>query len=388
MKPFEGVRVLDLSAGIAGPHAGMLLAMNGAEVVKVEPPEGDWGRRLGTHRDDHSAYSIYYNQGKKSLSLDLKTSQAKTVLRKLIADSDVFIESFRPGVIKRLGFSFEDVIAINPKVIYLSVSGFGQTGELSAFPGTDSAIQAYTGLMYLNRGRTGIPKRFPYTLIDVVAGIYAYSMMASAFISMLRSANGAYIDCSLAHVSLALQGGAILKHQMDMMSLPQEPVPVGAFKTSDGYISISVSRDDQFDRLCACLEREDLRTSSLYITNESRNSNKSVLLEELQREFLKENNEAWHRKLSQVDIVHGVVNDYDALLASRELRDLNVMTETYIPALSEAFSFPTTPTPRWPDSVSKNAPRIGEHSTEVLDSFGFKEEEIQHLLKLQIVRQQ
>jgi crotonobetainyl-CoA:carnitine CoA-transferase CaiB-like acyl-CoA transferase len=159
---------VDLSQGIAGPYCAMLLAQHGAEVIKVEGiGEGDWARTLGTRYGSHSAYSIIGNLGKKSIAVDLKSAAGKQVVWRLLKGADIFLEGFRPGVIRRLGFDYEAVAAREPRLLYLSISGFGQTGPLSERPAMDPVLQAYTGLMNENRGEDGIPHRVPVIVVDM-----------------------------------------------------------------------------------------------------------------------------------------------------------------------------------------------------------------------------
>ena len=158
-KPYAGLRVVDLSQGIAGPYCAMLLAQYGADVIKVEPPEGDWARVLGPRYGSHTAFSVIGNLGKRGIVLDLKQEGDKETLRRLLRTADVFMEGFRPGVAARLGFDFETVKALAPGIIYVSVSGFGQTGPLSAKPAMDPVLQAFTGFTHENKGHDGIPHR-------------------------------------------------------------------------------------------------------------------------------------------------------------------------------------------------------------------------------------
>jgi len=169
--PFAGLKVVDLSQGIAGPYAGMLLAQYGADVIKVEPPEGDWARALGRRYGDLSAFVIAANLGKRAIVLDLKAEEGRATLRRLVASADVFLESFRPGVAARLGFGYPDVAALSPRVIYLSVSGFGQTGPDAERPGVDTVFQAFTGLMSMNRGIDGIPHRVGVIVMDMATAL-------------------------------------------------------------------------------------------------------------------------------------------------------------------------------------------------------------------------
>src|ERR1700749_2765883 len=156
---FDGITVLDFTQGIAEPHASMLLALHGADVIKIEPLEGDWGRALGDIRGDHCAHSIAFNRGKRSIALDLKSADGRVVVQKLAAKADVVMESFRPGVIQRLGFGYEEIKKVNPKVVYCSVSGFGQTGPYSKRPTVDGLIQAFSGMMVMNKLPDGTPWR-------------------------------------------------------------------------------------------------------------------------------------------------------------------------------------------------------------------------------------
>src|SRR5690349_22116720 len=147
---YEGITVLDFTQGVAGPHASMLLALHGADVIKIEPPEGDWGRALGELKAGHCPHSVAYNRGKRSIALDLKSADGIAVVKKIAAKADVVMESFRPGVIQRLGFGYEDMKKINPKIVYCSISGFGQTGPYAKRPTVDTLIQAFTSMMGLN----------------------------------------------------------------------------------------------------------------------------------------------------------------------------------------------------------------------------------------------
>ena len=164
--PFAGLRVLDVSQGIAAPYAAMLLAQYGADVVKVEPPGGDWSRMLGARHGDHTAFSLSANLGKRSIALDLASDEGRRVVRRLAARADVFVESFRPGGAARLGVGYEDVAALSPRIVYLSVSGFGQTGPERDRPAVDTVVQAFTGLMAVNKGAAGSPHRVGTIVMD------------------------------------------------------------------------------------------------------------------------------------------------------------------------------------------------------------------------------
>ena len=196
-KPLEGINVFDATQGVAGPHATMLLAQHGANVIKVEPLDGDWGRTLGKVYGDLCAHAVTFNRGKRSIALDLKSTDGIKVAQKLAADADIVVESFRPGVMARFGLDYMSIKAKRNDVIYLSVPGFGQEGPNKDLPVTDSVIQAFSGFMSINRDNEGTPQRLGMIAIDVMTGLYAYQAISSAIIARIRYGEGAYIDCSL-----------------------------------------------------------------------------------------------------------------------------------------------------------------------------------------------
>ena len=172
-RAFDGIKVLDFTQGIAGPHSTMLLAQHGADVIKIDPLDGDWGRSMGTLYGDHCAHSIAFNRGKRSIALDMKQPEAREITKKIAAECDVIVEAFRPGIMAKFSLSYDDVKKINPHVIYLSVTGFGQKGPNNGLPVTDAIIQAFSGFMTINRDSQGLPNRVNMIPIDVTTGLYA-----------------------------------------------------------------------------------------------------------------------------------------------------------------------------------------------------------------------
>ena len=230
---YDGITVLDFTQGVAGPHATMLLALHGADVIKIEPPEGDWGRALGELKGDHCAHSVAFNRGKRSIALDLKSADGKAVVNKLMAKANVVIESFRPGVISRLGFGYEDARKINPKVVYCSVSGFGQTGPYSKRPTVDGLIQAFSGMMVMNRLPDGTPWRQGMIAVDVTTGLYTFQALAPALMRQLRYGEGCYIDSSLMKSAAAYQGAKLMEWVFSNGAPPPLYMPAGSYKTAE-----------------------------------------------------------------------------------------------------------------------------------------------------------
>ena len=216
-KPFAGLKVVDLSQGVAGPYAASMLAQYGADVLKVEPtgPDGDWSRGLGTRYGDQTAYSIAANLGKRSIALDLKQDDGRAVLWRLVRGADVFIQGFRPGVIDRLGFGDRHVAEREQRIIYLSVSGFGQTGPLAERPAMDPVLQAYTGLALENKGGDGLPHRIPIIAIDMSTALYGYAAVATALFARQTEARGRHIEASLLQAAAGLQGVRMMSSYLD-----------------------------------------------------------------------------------------------------------------------------------------------------------------------------
>ena len=204
---YAGLRVLDLGQGVAAPYCAMLLAMQGAEVVKLEPLAGDWSRGLGTQYGDHTAMSVHYNRGKRSLALDLKAPAAREIAVRLAARADIVIEGFRPGVAAKLGLGYDELRARNPRLLYVSISGFGQEGPYAALPCTDSVAQAFSGLMSVNLGNDGTPHRVGAIIIDTMTGLYAAQALAVALYTRERRGEGQQIEVSLAQCAAAMQIG-------------------------------------------------------------------------------------------------------------------------------------------------------------------------------------
>ena len=277
--PFAGLKVIDLSQGIAGPYCAMLLAQHGAEVIKVEGiGEGDWARTLGTRYGSHTAFSIIGNLGKKSIAVDLKSAAGKDLVWRLLKGADVFLEGFRPGVIKRLGFDYDSVAAREPRLLYLSISGFGQTGPLSERPAMDPVLQAYTGLMNENRGEDGIPHRVPVIVVDMSTALYAFQALSAALYARRDEARGRYLDVSLMQAATALQSIRLMASHLDGGTIRAS----GVFQTADGFMTIAVVTDRDWRSLCEAMERPELAGDPRFATLAARTANVAAFYAVLQ----------------------------------------------------------------------------------------------------------
>src|SRR5215813_5478899 len=253
--PFAGLKVVDLSQGIAGPYCAMLLAQHGADVIKVEGiGDGDWARTLGARYGNHSAFSVIGNLGKRSIAVDLKAEAGKQVVWRLLKGADIFLEGFRPGVIKRLGFDYESVASREPRLLYLSISGFGQTGPLAGRPAMDPVLQAYTGLMIENRGEDGIPHRVPVIVVDMSTALYAFQALSAALYARRDERRGRYLEVSLMQAATALQSIRLMSSYLEGGVIKAGGAPGGVFKIADGWMSLIAFNDRDFRALCAAMD--------------------------------------------------------------------------------------------------------------------------------------
>jgi crotonobetainyl-CoA:carnitine CoA-transferase CaiB-like acyl-CoA transferase len=379
--PFAGIRVVDLTQGLAGPEAGMLLGQYGAEVVKVEPLGGDWSRNQGQKFGDFTDKTISNNRGKKSIALDLKTGGGKDVLRRLTEKADVFLEAFRPGVITRLGFGYDEVATYNPGIIYLSVSGFGQVGPLSKRPATDAVLQAFSGLMQVNKGSVdGLPHRVGVWLIDMICGLYAFQAVSTALYARRQEEKGRYIDCSLMQSAAAIQAIRIIEYSVAGGEGVASQSFVGTFRTRDGWINLSVMDDDAWTRLCRALERTELITDPRFAVRVDRYANDAAAKEEIQSSLAARDFNAWSARLTEAGVLHERVNDYLDFLAHPHTASSNAVQWTNHP---EIGSIPIVNVPGVEPTADgdarSRAPRLGEHTDEILVELGFSPDDIDRL---------
>src|SRR6185437_7492833 len=246
---YTGLKVLDFGQGIAAPYCAMLLAMHGAEVTKIEPLSGDWSRGLGTAYGDQTAMSAHYNRGKRSLALDLKAAAGRDIALRLAGEADVLIENNRPGAMARLGLGYEGLRAANSRLLYASISGFGQEGPYATLPCTDSVAQAYSGLVALNTGNDLMPHRVGAIIIDTLTGLYAAQALGVALYARERRGVGARVAVSLAECGAAFLGQRLAEHVLENGAPRVLNVPTGAYRTADGgWVMIALIREADFGR--------------------------------------------------------------------------------------------------------------------------------------------
>lgn len=385
--PFEGLKVLDASQGVAGPHCGMLLAQHGADVVKLEPRDGDWGRGIGRRHGQFSAYGVSVNRGKRSIALDLKNPDGLAVAKRLAAGADVVIESFRPGVMARFGLDYDSVAATNPNVIYASVSGYGQRGPYAKRPVTDSIMQAFSGLMTINRDKDGNPQRVGMIAIDVFTGLYAFQAVSPALYRRAMKGRGTRIEISLMQAAAAFQAGKMVEYELEGSEPDVLGAPLGTFKCADGFINMNARRDPHFNALCDLIGRPDLTSDPRFATSEARIRNEAELMPIVRAALETRTRDDWLAALEKADILAAKVMAYGDLF-----EDPHIL-ETEAVRWIEQHGLGRIPVPNVPGapvvehgSELAQSPLIGEHTEAVLAEIGIATDDVTRLVSTGAVR--
>ena len=386
-KPFAGLSVLDLSQGFAGPYCAELLAQYGADVTKVEPPEGDWSRSLGKVYGDQSSISMAANRGKKSIVLDLKNEDGLAVAKDLAGRCDVFIEGFRPGVCARFGLAYDDVREVNPGVIFLSVSGFGQTGPYAGRPATDTVLQSFSGLMSINRGQDGIPHRVGHYIVDCVTALYAFQALSSALYAKRNQSEGRFIDCNLMQAAAALQTSCIADYHLEGGIPATHNAPAGSYVTQKGYIAITLVKEAQFLQLCQALGSPALASDPRYGTFAGRAAHMDTLGPAIQDILMRHTAAEWTKKLSEAGVLCQPVAEHGDWVD-----DIHVVATGAVQMMSQpgmgVIPIPQIPgtEPIDPDDPRQQAPGLGHHSREILECLGYVGDRIDALMSGGAVR--
>jgi len=368
---YAGLRVVDMAQGVAGPHCGMLFALHGADVVKIEPPDGDWGRGIGRRHGDFSAYGVAFNRGKRSLGLDLRRPEGRDVVARLVARADVVLENNRPGVLARYGLDYASVRRDNPNVVYVSVTGFGQEGPNRDLPATDSVLQAYSGLMSANRSEAGMPQRISVLVIDVVTGLYAHQAAATALYRRATRGGGRHVTVSLMDAIGAVQAGKMVEHHLEGADGQPGGVPVATFETADGHMTINARRDPHFVALCGLLGVPELAADPRYATPAARLTNAAELMTLLRERIRAWRMDALAAALTKGDVLHSPVNDYPRYFDDAHVLATGAITWIDHPQIGRIplHRIPGLPAPA-PGSAAARSPRVGEHTHEVLAELG------------------
>ena len=385
-KPYEGIKVIDFSQGVAGPYCGMLLAQYGAEVIKIEPKDGDWARNLGQEYGQHSAFSVTANLGKKSIVFDLKNKKSQPILDQLIKECDVFIEGFRPGVIDRLGYGYERLKNFNPKLIYLSISGFGQKGPMSKKPAMDPVLQAFTGFMSENKGPDDIPHRTPVIIFDMTTALYATQLVGSALFARIKKDVGKKIEVSLMEAAAAMQSIRLMSGYMEG-PYTHASSPSGTFQTKDGWIQIIVVKNHEFTKFCNAVGWESFLVDKRFSTNSVRRKHEAILSREVQKLFITNTTEYWKNLLNKFEVQNEKVQNYKQFIESGQTKALSLISWLDQPTTNQMWPVPNLPgMPRLErGSKLSIAPSLGQDTKEIMKSLGYNADVIKNLINEEVI---
>jgi formyl-CoA transferase len=392
-RPLKKFRILDLTNVLSGPFCCHLLAHLGADIVKVEVPgSGDLARQLGADPDlskkKMGVSFLAQNAGKKSLTLNLKSVEGKSIFKKLVETADVLVENFRPGVMDRLGLGFEVLKQINCSLIYCAISGFGSTGDLRDKPAYDQIIQGMSGVMSITGDCDSAPLRVGYPVADSIGGLSA----ALAVTSLLAGRNGelkeaAFVDVSMLAATMSTMGWVVSNY----LIAGKEPQPMGndnftaspsgTFRTGEGLINIAANKQEQFEALCRVVGLEQLIEDERFYDRLARLENREVLKQLLEKALSGRSAREWEKDFSAASIPAGLVLTVPEALNNRQW-DSNEMIGRFsdLPDIGDIAIFrPGFRVDGRPLEVADPPPKLGEHTEQILGELGFSHDDIQNL---------
>ena len=380
--PFAGTKVIDLSQGIAAPYAGMLLAQHGADVIKVELLDGgDWVRVSAPKPGGNTALSVMGNLGKQSIGVDLKSPVGCAVLWRLLEGADVFMEGFRPGVIRRLGFDYPTVSARFPGILYLSMSGFGQTGPYAERPAMDPVLQAFTGFMAENRDLNGRPMNIASIPVDMITALYAFQALSAALYARRDETRGRYIEASLLQGAAWLNTYAMLQRVIYDGDPPGARAHRGVYPTADGWILVIVSGRRGWGDFCRALEHPELGDDARFTSVVGRVANSATLAPILSEILSARTNAHWQARFSEYGVMHSVTNESLEMLGDPHVEATGLFSHLEQPGLAMTLPIPAIPGAPALQSGSRRAtaPLAGADTEVVLRAHGYGALEIADL---------
>ena len=370
----EGLLVLDLTSHLSGPYCAMLLADHGADVIKIEQPDkGDNARSMPPFVNGESAPFMIWNRNKRSVAMDLKAAEDRELFLTLVDQADIVVENFRPGVLDRLGLGWDVLHARNPRLIMGSISGFGQTGPYSSRGGFDLMTQAMSGLMSVCGPADGPPHRLPIAISDVGAGMFLAFGILAALEARHRTGRGQYVETSLLEAATSF----CVYEAAHYFATGERPPRIGqahrgsspyqVFATADGYITVGASQQKFFEALCDLLELADVKADARFARNADRVEHNDALVEVLQTKLRLRPSVHWLGELERLGIPAGPVLHFDEVFTDPQIIAREMVAETVHPVtgpfrtLGVPVKFSETP-----GSVRRPAPRLGEHTQEVV----------------------
>lgn len=378
-QPLENIKVVDLTRTLAGPFCTQNLADMGADVVKIEEPnDGDETRKWPPIWNGESTQFLSFNRNKRSLSVNLKSDEGLAIVKKLAAGADIMIESFRAGTLARFGLGYDDIRAVNPDIIYCTISGYGRTGPMASKPGYDLIIQAYSGLMHLTGEPDGAPQRVGFSLVDLFTGMLAFGSIVTALYHRDQTGEGQLIDAAL----LDGQVAAMSYHATGYIGTGVEPhrlgsghpslVPYQSFPASDGYFILGVANPNLWERFCHAIGHPELKDDPKFATNPDRVAHRAEMIDLLNGIFATNTVAHWVKVIDDAGVPVGPINKTSDVVADEQVR----ARDMFLP-----IDHPNVPDLRVPNSpiklqgtparLRRPPPLLGQHNDEVLAELGY-----------------
>lgn len=372
--PLTGIRVIDLTRVVAGPYCTMMLGDMGAEVLKIEEPgHGDDSRGWGPYVNGQGSFYLELNRSKKSVAIDLKTPEGAAALRRLVATADILIENFRPGSLAKLGFGYDDVAAINPRIIYCSITGYGQTGPQAHLPGYDAVIQGEAGIMDVTGSPDGPPTRVGVAITDYLAGLYASQGILLALHERHTSGRGQHVDIALFDAMLSVLR---LPHSM-FVATGETPTRVGndhlsiapyePLRVKDGLVIVAVANPRLWVRFCDAVGRNDLRDDPRFRTNGDRVTHRAELKDELERGFAAMTADELCTRLEASQVPYGRVRNTREAVEHPQVEPRHMLLHQSHPTIGAVRTLgPVVKLSRTPADPRLPPPTLGEHTDEII----------------------
>ena len=372
--PLAGIRVLDLTRVLAGPFCSMILGDMGAEIIKVEEPgKGDDTRGWPPFSGGEATYFLSVNRNKKSLTLNMKAPDGQAILRRLVAKADVVLENFRPGTMERLGFGYDALRKLNPRLIYCAISGFGESGPEASRPGYDLIVQGESGVMDLTGFADGPPVKVGNSVADLVSGMAAAHGVTLALLSRARTGKGQKVEIGMLDVMASLLtyqaglywngGGRPARRGNQHPSI----VPYEVFQAQDAYMTLGVANNSLFDRMCRAIGREELAKDPRFDSEASRVTNREVLVPLLNSIFSARPASDWLKRLDEAGVPAGRIKTVAEVCDSEHLRARGMFVSLNHPKAG-AVTAMGVPIRLWdtPGAAQAPAPLLGQHTDEIL----------------------
>ncbi|MGB8812071.1 MAG: CaiB/BaiF CoA-transferase family protein [Paracoccaceae bacterium] len=371
--PLAGIRVIELARILAGPWAGQTLADLGADVIKVEAPEGDDTRRWGPpfvdrEGDRSAAYFYATNRGKRSVIVDFRTPEGQEIVHQLVADADVVIENFKVGGLAKYGLDYAALQKVNPKLIYCSITGFGQTGPYAHRPGYDFIIQGMAGLMSVTGEPDGQPQKVGVAVTDIFTGVYAATAILAALHQRGTTGTGQHIDMALMDVAASIMANQAMNYMVSgtppgkMGNAHPNLAPYAVFDCADGWIIIATGNDAQYQRLCALLDLPNMANAPAFATNADRVANRVAMTDALTAATSVRSKADLLAACEAQGVPAGPINDLAEVFADPQIIHRGLRLEIQgLPGLRSPFTFSDADL-----ALDRPAPKLGEHQAEIL----------------------